>query len=341
MRKMINELKKRKFIVIGLLILAIGGFFYFQNQQKAKAAKEIKSTKVQRGDLSEILTLSGEVKARESTDLRFQTSGRLATLKVKNGDVVQKGQLVASLDQRDLRKRLTKELNDFKTTRWEFDQTVDDAKDKAVTTAMQRAIDKTQFSLNNAVLDVELQTISIEFSNLFAPVQGIVTSTGSSLPGVNVTAADTIMKIINPDSLYFEVTADQTEVTKIHEQMAGDLTLDAYIDEPVTGTISAIGFSPKEGESGTVYGVELAFSNSSNQNLKYRVGMTGDVEFVLRERKSVLYVPTEYVEEDEQGTYVFIMKDGKKEKLYVDTGLETDTSMEIVRGLNVGDIVYD
>jgi RND family efflux transporter MFP subunit len=285
--------------------------------------------------------LSGEVKAKENTSLHFQTSGRLAGLRVNEGDVVKKGQLIAYLDQRDLKKRLAKELNDYKTTRWDYDQTVDDNKNKAVTTAMQRVIDASQFALDNSVLDVELQTISIEFANLTSPIQGLVVSKGNFQPGMNISAADTIVEIVNPDSLYFEVTADQTEVTKIHEGMQGALTLDAYVDESLTGVINHISFSPETNESGTVYGIELQFNNSSNQNLRYRLGMTGDVEFVLKEKPNVLYLPSEFIKSDEKGNFVQIMKGNKKEKAYVTIGLETESDTEIVKGLNEGDIIYD
>ncbi len=341
MKSIVFYVKKHKFLIVGAVIISLLGGYYYQNKKKTDAAKLEKSVEVQRGDLKETIILSGEVKAKENTSLHFQTSGRLAGLNVQEGDVVKKGQLVAYLDQRDLRKRLTKELNDYKTTRWDFDQDIDDAKDKAITTAMQRTIDKSQFALDNSVLDVEIQAISIEFANLFSPIQGLVVSRGNFQPGMNITAADTIVEIVNPDSLYFQVTADQTEVTIINEGMQGELTLDAYIEESITGTISHISFSPDSNESGTVYSVELEFNNSSNQNLRYRLGMTGDVEFVLKEKKNALYLPSEYVKSDDQGSYVNIMRNNKIEKSYVTTGLETDISTEIVKGLNEGELVYD
>lgn len=341
MNRVLFELKKRKFFVILAIVLIVGGGFYVNNKKKQEAANKLSSTTVQRGDLQQTLLLSGEIKARQDTKLKFQTAGQLATLNVKTGDVVKKGQLVAALDQRELQKKFRKELNDFKTTRWDFDQDKDDAKDKAITDAMRRVLDQSQFTLDNAVLDVEIQNISLEFAHLSSPIQGIVINTGNFQPGVNVTAADIIAEIVNPDSLYFALTADQTEVTNIHNGMSGKLTLDAYTDEPVSGTIANVNFSPEQDETGTVYGVEFEFGNSSNQNLRYRIGMTGDVVFILQEKKNVLYIPTEYLKNDNQGDYVFVMKNNKKEKYYITKGMETDTSVEIVKGLNQGDLIYD
>lgn len=341
MKRLLSLIKKHKILIVALVIVVVIGGLYYRNKKATEAAKLIKSAKVERGWLRETMILSGEIKAKQSTALNFQTSGRLAGLKVKEGDIVEKGQLVAFLDQRDLKKRLAKDLNDYKTTRWDFDQTVDNAKDTAVTTAMQRVIDKSQFALDNSVLDVELQTISIEFANLFSPIQGLVVSTGDYQPGMNISALDEIIEIVNPDSLYFEVTADQTEVTKINEQMKGVLTLDSYTDEKIPGVITHIDFSPKTNESGTVYGVELEFTNSSNQNLRYRLGMTGDVEFILKIQENALNIPSEFIKNDANGDYVNVLRNNTKEKQYITTGLETETSTEIVKGLNEGDVVYD
>lgn len=341
MTKVKNFFSGKKIILIVLAVSAVAFFLYNQNVQMNKEEAS-NSTTVKQGTLAETLILSGEIRPKESTNLKFQTAGRLAKLTVSNGDIVQKGQLIASLDQRDLRKRLSKELNDFNTARWNFDQNVDDTKDKAVTTAMQRILDKSQFDLNNAVIDVEIQSISLEFSNLFAPVQGIVVDAGTIRPGVNITAADSIVKIINPDSLYFEVTADQTEVTKILPNMKGTLTFDAYAEEPIDGVIATIGFTPKEGESGTVYAVEISYGNSSNQALKYKVGMTGDIEFVISEKSNVLHVPIEFVQDAEDGKkFVFVMENGKKVERSVKTGMETDTDVEIISGLSKGEVIYD
>ncbi len=340
MKSIVSFVIKRKFIILGLVILIVAANFYYQDKKKTDAAKLEKTTKVQRGELKETMILSGEIKAKENTILHFQTGGRLAGIKVHEGDVVNKGQLVAYLDQRDLKKRLSKELNDYKTVRLDFDTDIE-GKDQAVNAVMRRALEQSQHTLDNSVLDVEIQSISIEFANLFSPIQGLVVNTGNFQPGMNITAADSIIEVVNPDSLYFEVTADQTEVTQIKEGMVGQLALDAYNEEKISGAITHIGFSPESNESGTVYGVELQFNNSSNQSFRYRLGMTGDVEFVLKEKNSALYLPSEFVKNDDGGDYVFIMRDDKKEKFYVTKGMETETSTEIVKGLNEGDVVYD
>src|SRR3989304_534482 len=330
--------KKKTLIIIGI-ILAVSGFIFYQRLVNGK--EEIQSTQVKRGNLEETLILSGEIKADKRAELRFQTTGQIASIKVKEGDSVQKGQLIALLDQRQLQKTLKKDLNDFLNARWDLDQQRDDYKDKALTVAMQRILDKTQFDLDNAITDVEIQQISIEYSQLFSPLDGIVTSTNNLQPGMNITAATAGFEIISPDSLYFEVTADQTEISKLQSGLTGKLLFDSYLDEEIVGTVDHVAFVPKANETGTVYAVKMSFINMSNGNLKYRVGMTGDVEFITQSKNNTLYIPFAFLQEDDKGTFVYIIKNNKKTRQTVTTGIETDEFIEILSGLSKGDMVYD
>ncbi len=59
-------------------------------------------------DIKKELTLTGQIEADNQVNLKFQTAGRLAWVGIKVGDRVKKGQAIASLDKRKLRKNLEK-----------------------------------------------------------------------------------------------------------------------------------------------------------------------------------------------------------------------------------------
>jgi hypothetical protein len=71
------------------------------------------------------------------------------------------------------------------------------------------------------------------------------------------------------------------------------------------------------------------------------MGMTGDVEFLTKEKSNVFAVPTTYLLSEMNIKYVFILKDGKKIKTEVKTGDEGDTEIEIVRGVQSGDVLVE
>jgi len=337
---MIGFIKKRIksiLLVIIITILIIAGWQNFSLQQEKKQ----ETAKVKRGTLEEKLTISGTIDVEEMATLRFQTSGRLTWVGVKEGDYVKKYQAIASLDQREVRKTLEKYLNTYSSERRDFDQTIiDDYKDKVITDAIKRAKEKAQFDLNSAVLDVELKNLAIEFSNLWTPIEGIVTKILAPYAGVNITPATAEFEIVNPKTVYFSANADQTEVVKLAEGKQGELVLDAYPDATVNGSIKTISFIPKSGETGTVYSVKFVFWED-NSTYKYRIGMGGDLTFILERKEDVLYLPIKFVKSEDGKKYVQVKQGNKMEKVTVEVGMETDNNIEITSGIKANDKVYN
>lgn len=345
--------KRIRLILILSITIAVASFVYKQYVLPAQN-EEVKSAKVKRGDLEKALTISGEIDADEKVTLRFQTSGRLAWVGVKEGDYVKKYQSIASLDQQELNKKLQKELNDYMNERWDFEQTTkDDYRDEVFTHEVKRVFEKAQFDLDNTVLDVEIQDLAVKFANLWSPIEGIVTKIDVPHAGTNITPAGSEFEIVNPKTVFFSATVDQTEVVDIIEGMRGELILDSYPEEAFTGTIKNISFIPKTGETGTVYSVKFVFSNippsekllgnasEKGFGFKYRVGMTGDLSFVAESKENVLYLPVSFISQEDGKSFVKVKKDEKQEKVYIETGMETEDEVEIIAGVSEGEIVYE
>lgn len=326
--------------IVVLLVVAIVIFTFVNRGSSQNQTKKAASVKVVRGDLKETLTLSGSINADERVVLRFQTGGKLAYVGVDQGNYVRKGQLIASLDQREVKKNLQKRLNFYKKTRWDFEQLKDDDKNLVITDAIKRTFEKTQFDLDNSVLDVELQQLAVEFSNLYSPINGIVTAVTAPIAGVNISPTDAQFEITNPKTIYFSANADQTEVATLHSGIAGELVLDSYPDVKIPATIDRIAFTPTQGETGTVYAVVIKVK-ANNKDFNYRIGMTGDVTFTTKVKKKSLYVPVQFVTEQNGKKFVTIKKNETPVQKEVTTGFETDNFIEIKSGINEGDTVYD
>jgi len=329
---------KRRWFLIALILLAALGF-YLKTSAFSSSPKEATYI-VKRQDLKQTLSISGEIKADEDVTLRFQTSGYLTWVGVKEGDTVKKYQTIASLDQTEVEKNLQKYLQTYLSQRWTLDQTRQNYSGQAVTDAIQRIIDQAQFNVNSSVLDVEIKNLAIKYSRLWTPIDGIVVSAKSPLAGVNITPAQAEFEVVNPETIYFSATADQTDVVNIQSSQSGEITLDAYPDKTINGNVENIAFTPKSGETGTVYEIKLSLNGPKDPNL-YRLGMTGTVDFVAKERYNVLSVPTKAIITEGRKKYVYLKRADKKVKTTVTTGLEADTTTEITSGLTEGDIVYD
>ncbi|MFH1827258.1 MAG: efflux RND transporter periplasmic adaptor subunit [bacterium] len=336
MKKFLKYIKRNWIVVLALVFIL--GFGVYKQQASAKADAQATYT-VKRQDLKESLSFSGDLNSEEKVTLRFQTSGRLNWVGVKEGDYVKRFQTVATLDQRELKKKLNKELRDYIKERSDFDQTIDDYEFVSGSYA-KRVRDIAQADLDNTVLDVEIQNLAVEFSNLFTPIEGIVTSVASPYAGVNITPAQAEFVIINPNTIYFSAVIDQTELAGLKEGKEGVITLDAFPDDKIKTEIKTISFTPIVGESGTSYEAKMEL-DLDNTNYKYKVGMTGDVEFILRDIKNTISVPSEFIKKQGSKKYIDVDVMGSKKKSYVTVGVTIDDLTQIKSGLKEGDVIYD
>jgi RND family efflux transporter MFP subunit len=339
MKSIFKTVWEKKWLVLILLmiVVAVSGWKIYTNQS---AAKKVATHTVKRQNLSETLSLSGEIAAEENVVLRFQTSGYLTWVGVKEGDFVKKFQTVASLDQEELQKNLKKYLNTYMSERWDFD--VDKKNyDTRITSDLKFILDKAQFDLDKTVWDVEIKNLAIKYANLWTPIEGIVISADSPTAGVNITPTQAEFQIINPKTIYFLATADQTDVVGLTTNQSGKIILDPFPDQEISSQITNISFSPKSGETGTVYEVKMSLPLTANR-LMLRLGMTGDAQFITKELPNVLAVPTKFVKTDKEGLKYVWLKDGKNKKKWVVTlGDTLDSQVEIKSGLEEGNIISE
>lgn len=333
----------RKFWWIGLIIVfGIGGFWWFRQSRKLS----FREFTVTRQRMAVSLTASGSIVADRKADLTFQTGGRLVWVGVAKGDRVKKWQGVASLDQRTLQKTIEKELNDYLKVRWDFQTTresnnvsTDNLDAYTLSPATRRVLEKSQFDLNNAVLDVEVQEVAKEFVIIVAPFEGLVTDVSASLVGTNVTAATVIATVIDPTSLYFEAHVDELDIGKLTVRQLVTLTLDAYPDDPITTTIESIGFSPVAlSGGGTGYQVRIPLPVQT-EDMTYKLGMNGDADIIINDLGEVLTLPQEAITRKEGKTVVQELIAGKPKEIEIETGEETESLVEIKDGVSEGEVV--
>ena len=309
----------------------------------SKSGVPLKKYVVVRKNLENIVSLSGTVDAEEKVVLQFQSSGKLAWVGVKEGNMVVKGQVIASLDQRSLRKELEKDLKDFSTERLTVDQFRDDNKSQNtggdnsyLTNQLTRLAQENQNGLDKTILDVELDSLSLELSNLVAPIDGIVTEIDQSVAGVNITPATARFTIVNPDSLYLLGTVDQQDIAKIRLGAQTKIVFDAYPDNTYSGSVSYIAFAPDSGDNNS-YSIKVSIPKNIARSLRLIMG--AEISIVTDTRKNVIAVPVEAVTDENGSKFVSLLTGNTPTKQSIKTGLETDDYVQVTRGLHTNDVV--
>ena len=342
-QKLTSWIKNHKIAVsLGLFLILLGAI-YLPTKVKAYVLgpeAEYQTANPQKKDLAQVVDVSGQVQAKNQAILKFQTSGKLAWVGVKKGDRVKKWQAIASLDKNELRKRLDKYLNSYLSERWDFEQDRDDysaegisLEEALISDAVKRTLEKDQFDLNEAVLDVEINQIAYDLATIYSPIEGIVTQIDIPVTGVNITPAGATFTIADPEIMIFEAKIDEADIAKTKEGQKVLIALDAYPDEEFEGKILRIDFtSTVTRGGGTAFPAEISLPE--NTELRFKNGLNGDAEIIIEEKEAILTIPLEALEEKNGQSFVQIIEGKKIKRIEVKVGLITDTRAEIISGLD-------
>lgn len=315
------------------LLIALLGIGFWQYRQSQAKQVTLTFQKPHLGNLTKTIQVSGLIDAQQKVNLRFAAGGKVVYLGAKEGETVKKGQTIATIDRRELEKRLQQDLNAYMGERWDWEQQQDDNKDRALTTEDRRTTDQAQWDLNDTILNVEIREIAIKNTVLSAPFAGILVAAPTSVTGVNLLATD-VFELIDPATLIFKAGVDEADIGFIKPGQTATIELDAYPDQILTTQVGTIDLRSSQSSSGTIFIVKLPINSQDIQH--YRLGMNGDVTIEVETRENTMIIPIDAVRQRDDTTYVDV-RTGEQtyEEREIETGLETDDDVEVLKGLTL------
>jgi len=121
--KLFNLIFRHKFIVaLTLVALIVSGYFVFQKLTGGQAAIQYALAVVEKGTLIVSVSNSGQVSSLDEADIKAQISGEILNLYIANGDKIKKGELVAKLDDTDLKKAILNAQLSLETAQADLDE---------------------------------------------------------------------------------------------------------------------------------------------------------------------------------------------------------------------------
>lgn len=142
------------------------------------------------------------------------------------------------------------------------------------------------------------------------------------------------------DSPYrIEIYASEIDIPKVQYSQTGAVELDAYPNRDFWLTVSEIDPAATSIDGVPKYRIKLDFIDNVEELLK--IGMTGDVDIITDVRFDVVHIPGRAVITNSQGEDVVRVQlsNGDIEERTVKVGMETDTDVEIISGIEVGEVI--
>ncbi len=356
----------RKLMIGALVVLAVtSGAYWLLNKPKPIA---VVLTSVELGRVESTIsnTRAGTITACRRARLAPRSGGQIANLSVKEGDRVEKGQVLlelwnADLDARlrlaqdqkaasesrrdeiclnaDLAARELKRTRQLKNQGFISDEALDRTFSRAH--ASRAACAAADANVRQAESQIAAMRAELSTTYLRAPFPGIVAEvtgeigefTTPSPPGIPTPPA---VDLIDDSCLYVTAPMDEIDAPKIIVGQPGRINIDAFPGRQFAGHVRRIApyVLDREKQARTV-DVEVEF-NDPSQFETLLVGYSADVEVVLATRENVLRVPTSALINGNK-LYVFNPEDGTLEVREVETGLSNWAHTEIVSGLSVSE----
>jgi HlyD family secretion protein len=224
---------KSIFFVIGILVVAALAVAYYINQNAQNAEGQYQTVVAEKGDLLAIVGATGTVRARQSAQLTWQTTGTVETVKVKLGDSVSANQELASLGMASVSQNIIlaqsdllnaqRSLEDLQTSnvaRAQAEQALvtaqkayDDAKTKYDGINFQRASDS-YIKNTKAELDLAKQQVTLA-RRYYKLVENLNDGDSRKAQGLaNLTAAELRVDQLTAQLNYVTGRPDEAEIAQ-------------------------------------------------------------------------------------------------------------------------------
>ncbi len=279
--------------------------------------------------LTDEFAITGVLLPDEEVDLSFETSGKVIEINFEEGTNVKKGQLLAKVNDRQLQAQLQRLVSQLKLAEDRvFRQNALLERDAVSKEAYEQV--KTDLATLNA--DIEIVKANIALTELRAPFDGVIglrqISVGSYASPTTIVAK---LTKVSPLKVEFSVP----------ERYASQVKKGTHLNFYIEGKLDAF--------SAEVYAVESAIDDHSHQFTARALYPNADhillpgryttIQLKKQEIPNAIAIPTEAIVPEMGKDKVFLYKSGKAEPVDVITGLRTESEVQVVRGLHMGDTI--
>lgn len=335
-------LTRNKLLFVLLLIIIATGVFSFNISKNAQSSND--SVLADLESAPSELQAGGSIISKNQETLHFQSSGKLAYLPFKEGDQIQQGQVIASLDSTEAQHNLTGADAGYRSAKAALDLVLDNIHlfqygnggFANVGTANETQTQKTQRQQAEEVANIaydNLQKSQKQLQNLsiIAPFDGTLMIEDVKNIEVNVTPATSFM-LADLNNLVFQAVVSGNDISSVNIGDKVKIQLDGIKDQQFDGIVSNIYPEKIRLQNGDGYKVDI---ESELLKLNGKFGTSGSVLFENKLAKSFI-LPSWVVLGNQ---YVWVMNQNNPVLKKVTVGEVIGDKVQIINGLTNEDKV--
>jgi HlyD family secretion protein len=342
----------KKIISISCIFMLLALFsLRFLPQEKV----QVRATEVTIRDITQSVSYSGSIESRTRVRISSKVAGRVSAVFFEELDEVAKGQVLVKLEDDEIKAKLNQlkeALNQAKINRKNAKKNLHRIKElfkkgfasKEQLDNAQQAYDVATALVKQNQSSYEVAHARLEQTSIRAPISGTSVSknvtvgeivAGPLSGGGNVAFPTAIAEIADLGNLEVHAGIDELDIGKIEVGQEVSISVDAFPDKTFKGTVKEIALMTSgRREMGITYRVK---SNMESPEKLLKLGMTANVDFVIRSEKQVPSVPQKSIFTQGDKRFVFAVNDQEIYRKEIMTGIEGEEFVEVTSGLQPGE----
>lgn len=232
MQKVLKFIKRKKilFIIFGIIILALVALLIFlPNNSATSDETQYVSATVEQGTITTSISGSGSLESASSYEVTSDVSAEIDSIKVEEGDTVEEGDVLMTLDG----------------------------------SSVELALEKAKLNYNNAVEEKENIEDELDSLNITSTVTGIITKLSVN-KYQSIQKGETVAEVTNDSYMsakaYFDDLSDLSVFTKGESLSGATLSGKSF-----SATVSSINTSYENVDGTNYYSITLKITNSSSK----------------------------------------------------------------------------
>ncbi|OXM84227.1 efflux RND transporter periplasmic adaptor subunit [Paenibacillus rigui] len=239
-------------------------------------------------------------------------SGTIRDVNIKTGNYINKGELLVSITNDTLQNDI---LN------------------------KQAAIEKQKITINDYQDKLKQLTVTAPFDGVFSTdFANKKTNVLASYPaGSKIEAQTQLGAVASLDYMQLPVQVDELDLTNVKVGMKATVKVDSISNKVYQGEVNQVSTVGTTTNGVTFFDVGISVKNDG----QLRNGMTATAEIIIQDKKDIVLLPLEALQQQQGKRYVTLVKeDGtKEEKHEIKIGIRNKTYIEVTEGLKEGDKV--
>jgi len=308
---------------------------YLEEGKKAAIKKKVPAVRVITLTLTprrfvDKINLPAQIEPYEEVWVKAEVPGQVIEVLVKEGQQVNKGQILMKLDDRDFRTRLARIEANHELAKLNHERMNTLVKKRI---AAPNKLDEIEAQLKDLTAQRNEAKLALSRTSITAPLSSFLNEITAKM-GDYIGVGDPVAQILEIDTVKVTVGVPESDVAAIFDLNEADVIIEALGKRRVKG--KKIFLSRKPRTLSRLFDLELSVPNPDGRILS---GMFARVELVKHVFKNALVLPLYAIIAQEGMHFVFIEKNGHAEKRRVTLGTLVGSHVHITSGIKDGEKV--